>query len=51
MLPANFQERIVRVYSRSSDPAKLSAIQVAFRSYLRKFGECNRCNAFCWRAL
>lgn len=38
LLPSVFQERIIRIYSRSDDPAKLAAMQRAFRRHLRKYG-------------
>ena len=37
ILPGNFEERVIRVYSRSRDQAVVKAIHVAFRKYLRSF--------------
>lgn len=37
LLPTVFQERVIRIYSRSSDVVTLAAIQRAFREYLRTF--------------
>jgi deoxynucleoside triphosphate triphosphohydrolase SAMHD1 len=39
IIPREFEEKIVRVYSRSNDPVKIAAIQRAFRSYLRSFSK------------
>ncbi|GLE05839.1 hypothetical protein PINS_up015020 [Pythium insidiosum] len=37
LFPEKFEERVVRVYSRSQDPVVHEAIQAAFRRYLRQF--------------
>ncbi|KAA0163803.1 hypothetical protein FNF31_02657 [Cafeteria roenbergensis] len=37
IIPREFEERVLRVYSRSGDPASVAAIQVAFRAFLRQF--------------
>eukprot|EP01138_Halocafeteria_seosinensis_P001740 gb/GECG01001783.1/.p1 GENE.gb/GECG01001783.1/~~gb/GECG01001783.1/.p1 ORF type:complete len:543 (+),score=69.01 gb/GECG01001783.1/:1-1629(+) len=37
ILPVNFQERILRVYSRKRDSETVAAIQKAFRRFLKKF--------------
>lgn len=37
IIPREFEERVLRVYSRSGDPAVVSAVQRAFRRFLRSF--------------